>query len=758
MKIRTKLSLVLLSVGVTPLIVLSIVSIKQTKTELTKQAITTIETVSEYKKSAIESYYHTCISQLKTFSNSSLITGKLPLIDRFSEEIVTEGAYTEQQIERMKKNLVAYYKDKFEIKYQQENGKPINISHLVEKLDNTTIVLQYHYISRNPNPLGSKSDLNFAYDRSDYSKVHKDIHQNIRQYLREYGYYDIFLINLQGRIVYSVFKEIDFGTSLINGPYRETDLATVFKKASNAGKKGNRDAVFLSDYKKYTPRYEAPASFISSPVIKDGICLGVVIMQMPTDKTTAVMSDHQGLGKTGDSYLVGSDYLMRSNSHQIEAINVANAFAQQRELKNEIIEETLSGKKGSRIYQNLSGNDSLVASVPVSVGDSTWALISEIETGEAMALVDNLRQAVLVLFVISAVLLVLISLLVSSTIARPIRKIASTIQKISTNKNLKERFSIKSKDEFGTVSVAFNHFMDTVNEMVSQIRENAIRLQDASSTLDSSSISMTKMATDTDRQITNVAAAGEELSVNIQSMSQGAEQISTSTKTVSQSVEELRQSIEGVSDSCNEGATIAEEADQKTKDTSSQIHELRKVAQEIEGVVDLIRNVADQTNLLALNANIEAASAGEAGQGFAVVANEVKELAQQTAGATREIEEKITQIRSRIDLSTESITEVAKVIENVKALSIAISNSMQKQSLTTNEISNTLREVSDSTDLLAKNVEESAGGANEIAKNISGISEASKGSAKGANDASKESKNLVRTTENLNELVNQFQS
>ena len=133
----------------------------------------------------------------------------------------------------------------------------------------------------------------------------------------------------------------------------------------------------------------------------------------------------------------------------------------------------------------MSGNDSLVASVPVSVGDSHWTLISEIETDEAMALVASLRQTVLVLFVISEVLFILISLLVSSTIAKTIRKIALTIQEISTNKNLSERFSIKSKDEFGTVSVAFNNFMDNINEMVSQIRENAIRLQDASSTLDS---------------------------------------------------------------------------------------------------------------------------------------------------------------------------------------------------------------------------------------------------------------------------------
>lgn len=758
MKIRTKLTVVLLSVGITPLLVLSIISLRQTTEELTKQAITTIETVCEYKKSAIESYYHTFESQVKTFSNSSIVTDQLSTIDRFSEEIITEGDYSQGQIQRMRKHLSEYYEDQFGKRYQEKNGQSVDVRPLIGGLDDTAIIMQYHYISRNSNPIGSKGDLNFAYDRSGYSKIHQNIHPFIRQYLREYGYYDIFLVNLKGRVVYSVNKEIDYGTSLMEGPYRETDFANTFRKALKAGTEGNRDAVFLSDYKRYAPSYEAPASFISSPVIKNGICLGVVIMKMPTEKTTAVMSDHQGLGKTGDSYLVGSDHLMRSNSHQVETINVANAFAQGNKLRNELIEIALSGKKTSRIYQNLSGNDSLVASVPVVVGGATWALISEIETGEALALVGNLRKAVLVLFFISLVLLVLVSLFLATTIAKPIQKIASTIQEISANKNLGERLSIKTKDEFGAVSVTFNRFMDTINEMVSQIREDALRLQNASSSLDASSANMSNIASETDKQITNVAAAGEELSVNIQSMSQGADQISTSTRAVSQSVEDLRQSIEEVADSCNHGATIAEEANEKTQNTSNQIHELGKVAQEIESVVDLIRNVADQTNLLALNASIEAASAGEAGQGFAVVANEVKELAQQTTGATREIEGKINQIRSRINVSIESITAVSKVIKNVNTISIDISRSMEKQSATTNGISNTLKEVSDSTDLLAKNVEESAGGANEIAKNISGISEATKSSATGANQTSEESKKLVQTTDSLNQLVNQFQS
>ena len=173
---------------------------------------------------------------------------------------------------------------------------------------------------------------------------------------------------------------------------------------------------------------------------------------------------------------------------------------------------------------------------------------------------------------------------------------------------------------------------------------------------------MAKNTTGMDGKITNVAVAGEELSVNIQSMSQGAEQISASTKEVSNAISNLRGSIEEVASSCTKGAKIAEEANDKTQSTSDDIHELGKVAYEIEGVVDLIRNVADQTNLLALNASIEAASAGDAGQGFAVVANEVKALAQQTTDATREIEGKIGQIRDRIDISIESINVVSEVI------------------------------------------------------------------------------------------------
>ena len=757
MKIRTKLVFAFLGVGITPLIVLSILSIRTTGLELETQAFNMVETISEHKRSTIENYFSTCEKQVTTFSNNRTVVDYLSKVDQASSKIIEQNSYTKEQIDRMRNHVKSYYVNDFGIKYKDENGKNANISKIMSGLDDTAIVMQYLYISKNEHPLGSKENLDNAGDQSEYSDLHEYIHPSIRQYLRQFGYYDIFLINTKGRLVYSVYKELDYGTSLLNGPYDDTNFAQAFKQALQAGRSGDRDSVFLVDFETYTPSYEAPASFAASPVIENGVCVGVAIMQMPLDRLSAVMENDAGFGETGDSYIVGPDYLMRSDSLKVDSFTVVNSFKNNNLVKNEVIDSVIGGKTVSKAFKNLSGKDALVAGKPVTVGGYTWALINEIEMDEAMALVSEMRWSVIILSITSAVVVVIISLLISSTIIKPIRNMGATLKEIASGEgDLTKRLTIKTKDEVGEASEAFNTFMDKLNDIIISLSENAKNLGKASEQLEKSSTNTVITANGMDGQITNVAAAGEELSVNIQSMSQGADQISTSAREVSKSVNDLRNSIQEVAKNCTKGAEIAQDANVKTQGTSNDIHELGKVAQEIEGVVDLIRNVAEQTNLLALNASIEAASAGDAGQGFAVVANEVKELAQQTTDATREIEGKISQIRDRIQVSIESITEVSKVIQNVNTISVDISETMEKQSLTTNEISNAVKEVSDSSDLLAKNVEESAGGADEIAKNISGVSQSAKISTQGANETNEQSKKLANTTNTLRDIVGQF--
>jgi hypothetical protein len=113
-----------------------------------------------------------------------------------------------------------------------------------------------------------------------------------------------------GDIVYSVFKELDFGTSLIDGPYQNTNFAQAFNEAKTL----QAGEIALQDYQSYTPSYDAPASFAATPIYSEGERIGVMVFQMPLEPINTIMLQRAGMGDSGESYLVGSDRLMRSDS------------------------------------------------------------------------------------------------------------------------------------------------------------------------------------------------------------------------------------------------------------------------------------------------------------------------------------------------------------------------------------------------------------------------------------------------------------
>ena len=192
--------------------------------------------------------------------------------------------------------------------------------------------------------------LDNASDFSAYSKRHAEIHPIVRSYLEKFGYYDIFLVDHQtGHIVYSVFKELDFATSLKDGPYSNTNFARVFKKAARASQK---DFVVLEDYEEYTPSYEAPASFIASPIFNGDKKVGVAIFQMPLDRINKLMTQREGLGQTEETYLIGPDKLMRSDSYldpQNHSVKASWANPEKGAVNTEAANDVLSGKTGKKI-------------------------------------------------------------------------------------------------------------------------------------------------------------------------------------------------------------------------------------------------------------------------------------------------------------------------------------------------------------------------------------------------------------------------
>src|SRR5690242_1847770 len=206
--------------------------------------------------------------------------------------------------------LAKYYTGDFMGEYQKRNtGRMVDMASTVANLPDLAMNLQYQYIAANQYPLGSKNNLDRANDGSRYSELHSLIHPYLRTALGKFGLYDIFLVEPRnGTIVYTQFKELDFATSLVNGPYAKTKLGDAFRKTWNIDRPGQ---VALSEFGEYLPSYNDQAAFLGTPIFDGAKKIGVLLVQVPIDKINSVMTHEgkwkeRGLGDTGETYLVSA--------------------------------------------------------------------------------------------------------------------------------------------------------------------------------------------------------------------------------------------------------------------------------------------------------------------------------------------------------------------------------------------------------------------------------------------------------------------
>jgi methyl-accepting chemotaxis protein len=240
----------------------------------------------------------------------------------------------------------------------------------------------------------------------------------------------------------------------------------------------------------------------------------------------------------------------------------------------------------------------------------------------------------------------------------------------------------------------------------------------------------------------NLSATAEETSRQAQSVAGAAEEASTNVQTVAAGAEELSASIQEISKQVSYSSRIAKDAATESANSSKNVQSLSVSAQQIGEVVELISNIAAQTNLLALNATIEAARAGEAGKGFAVVAAEVKQLADQTAKATGEIGRKIGEIQSATGVAVESISRIVKTIDTIEHASEAIASAVEEQGAATQEI--------------AANTHRAATGTTDVTNNIAGVGTAAEMTGAAATQLMTLSENLNDQSQRLRRDVEAF--
>jgi methyl-accepting chemotaxis protein len=467
MLLARKLTLVLLIIGLVPAIIIASVALFNSSNALSNDKSSALTAVAELKTSIINQYFATAQSQLENLSQSSMARNAL---SDFSNGF---NRYLEQQPENELSQLSQYYRDEFAVKYFADTKDKIDDVRLVSSLSAIAKALQTRYISLNPYPLGEKDKLTDNGGSTSYDRTHSLYHQDFSNYVSEFGYYDIFLVDAKShQVVYSVYKELDYATSLEHGPYKASGLAQAYRDAVI-----NQDTVFV-DYAPYTPSYEAPASFIASPIFAEEQLIGVLIFQLPLDQVSQVMSSTFGLGKTGESYLVGSDKKMRSDSFFDPNYSVQESFNSRSQVSVDTpqITNALANQSGFIESQNYLGDDVVAAYSPLVVMGTQWALVVEQSTREAYAAISSLRLLFIVMMVGLLFMTIFIAIKFGRSIASPIQDLSTFILDLKSQWRFSMRTKVNSNDETGKAAQALNEMLNSLDTAVQDINRTVEEL------------------------------------------------------------------------------------------------------------------------------------------------------------------------------------------------------------------------------------------------------------------------------------------
>ncbi|MBM4060119.1 MAG: methyl-accepting chemotaxis protein [Planctomycetes bacterium] len=345
-------------------------------------------------------------------------------------------------------------------------------------------------------------------------------------------------------------------------------------------------------------------------------------------------------------------------------------------------------------------------------------------------------------------------LVLRRSIATPIQRAIATLRQ--GEGDLRIRLDATRQDELGDLGRWCNHFLGQIQGVLAGIARHAGGVLAAANQLDASAAELSQGASRTGVQAGQVAAAAEELSANITSVGKSGETMAATFRTVAAAVEQMTASIAEVAKGADAAASVAGQAETLTRQSSTRISELGAAANEIGRVVETIQDIAEQTNLLALNATIEAARAGEAGKGFSVVANEVKDLARQTAEATQDIRARIERIQGTTKESVTSIAAIDGIIAQVSRSSQTIAASVAEQRSATQEISRNLVQNTAAIEVVSRSVTESATASQDITKGVAEVDAMARSAAAGAEQSQAAARALRGFAEQLQELVGKF--
>ncbi|MDP3815158.1 methyl-accepting chemotaxis protein [Pseudomonas sp.] len=530
------------------------------------------------------------------------------------------------------------------------------------------------------------------------SNYDRPIYEN---FIQTYGYRELKLIASDGTVMFSVLRGDDYQQNLSQGAWRELPMG----RLASAGLSSKTSQI--SDLA-INPQTGEPSQFLVSPVISEGELIALLMLELPIAPLNSVMQTRQGLGEAGETYLVGADGLLRSDSARFSAHQVQRSAQQPSALQGDAIARALRGEQGRLAELGLNQQPALKAFVPLEFDGQQWALIAEMDQAQAFAPVHELMWQILLLGLLTVAAVLLATWLVSRSVMRPLGGEPGTMAELAQRLAAGE-LRLPEQHAQG------NGLMQALHEMANAWRGVIEQLRQASNAVDHASGDILDAAGQTSSRLDQqqealemVVSAVDQMAATVQEIAASASQSADSSEAARHAFTTMQGTLQrmiGRQDQLLDGLRQADQV----------VQTLAGNSQQIASVLQVIRAIAEQTNLLALNAAIEAARAGEQGRGFAVVADEVRNLALRTRTATEEIVQIIGTLSDSSEQALASMqgsTEQARALEDetqavlgslghldeslqaVHGLAFQIATAAEQQAATTQEVNQHMHQLS----------------------------------------------------------------
>ncbi len=286
---------------------------------------------------------------------------------------------------------------------------------------------------------------------------------------------------------------MDFATDIMRGPFSHTGIADVFRKVMSCQE---RDCIYMEDFSPYLPSYNAPASFIASPIFDGDEKIGVLVFQLPIDRINHIMTDGYewekvGLGKTGETYLIGSDYLLRNQSRflvedfdnyikALRSTNLPNDIISRIEALNSSIglqpvltegtRSALGGASGTRIFTDYRGVEVLSSFRPLELDQVNWVIMSEIDTEEAFSAISVMFRRFTIWFLAFGVVVVALSFIFARSLSRPVQNLTQRASDLALG-NLEDKILLDQSDEIGELAESFEKMRRSLKKLITELNE-----------------------------------------------------------------------------------------------------------------------------------------------------------------------------------------------------------------------------------------------------------------------------------------------